>query len=209
MVWDHCRRSSHPSNVNQDCIQDQLQESGLGDGCNPGNGLQGWKIPIWSARDRGARRPGLGCRNLNTHWQCCHHATQCYKVPQVCETTTSEVQNHSIESSEIHFFSWYRYSRCSLVEALEVASLHPARALGIEKRKGTLDVGPPKYRSLLTAHQRSGPMLTSSFWNQTALMSARRGLLDNVSTNEILQKDRTTFNFNTLYSRLFSGNKVY
>lgn len=34
-----------------------------------------------------------------------------------------------------------KYSRCSLVEALEAASLHPARALGIEKRKGTLDVG--------------------------------------------------------------------
>ena len=33
-----------------------------------------------------------------------------------------------------------RYSRCSVVEALEVASLHPARALGIEKKKGTLNV---------------------------------------------------------------------
>ncbi len=34
-----------------------------------------------------------------------------------------------------------RFSRCSLVEALEAASLHPARALGVEGQKGTLDFG--------------------------------------------------------------------
>ena len=32
-------------------------------------------------------------------------------------------------------------SRCSLVEALEAASLHPARAMNIADRKGTLDYG--------------------------------------------------------------------
>lgn len=32
-------------------------------------------------------------------------------------------------------------SACSVVEALEAASLHPARALGIEAHKGTLNFG--------------------------------------------------------------------
>jgi N-acetylglucosamine-6-phosphate deacetylase len=30
---------------------------------------------------------------------------------------------------------------CSVVEALEAASYHPAQLLGIEKKKGTLDYG--------------------------------------------------------------------
>jgi len=34
-----------------------------------------------------------------------------------------------------------KFTGCSLVEALEAASLHPAQALGIENRKGTLEVG--------------------------------------------------------------------
>lgn len=33
------------------------------------------------------------------------------------------------------------YTGCSVETALEAASLHPARVLGIEKRKGTLDFG--------------------------------------------------------------------
>ena len=33
------------------------------------------------------------------------------------------------------------HSRCSVVEALEAASLHPARAMNIADRKGTLDYG--------------------------------------------------------------------
>ena len=33
-----------------------------------------------------------------------------------------------------------KFTGCSLVEALEAASLHPAQALGIENRKGTLEV---------------------------------------------------------------------
>ena len=32
-------------------------------------------------------------------------------------------------------------ARCSLVEALEAASLHPAQAIGMENTKGTLKVG--------------------------------------------------------------------
>lgn len=39
----------------------------------------------------------------------------------------------------VQFFK--RSTRCSLVEALEVSSLHPATALGIQKQKGTLDFG--------------------------------------------------------------------
>ena len=35
----------------------------------------------------------------------------------------------------------YFDSRCSVVEALEAASLHPARAMNIADRKGTLDYG--------------------------------------------------------------------
>jgi N-acetylglucosamine-6-phosphate deacetylase len=34
-----------------------------------------------------------------------------------------------------------KFTGCSLVEALEAASLHPAQAIGIENRKGTLEVG--------------------------------------------------------------------
>jgi len=34
-----------------------------------------------------------------------------------------------------------KFTGCSLVEALEAASLHPAQAMGIENRKGTLEVG--------------------------------------------------------------------
>ena len=30
---------------------------------------------------------------------------------------------------------------CSVVQALEAATLHPAKALGIEKKKGTLNFG--------------------------------------------------------------------
>lgn len=36
----------------------------------------------------------------------------------------------------IHYF--WKTTRCSLVEALEAATLHPAKLLGIEERKGTL-----------------------------------------------------------------------
>jgi N-acetylglucosamine-6-phosphate deacetylase len=34
-----------------------------------------------------------------------------------------------------------KFSRCSLVEALEAASLHPAEAIGLHGKKGTLDFG--------------------------------------------------------------------
>ena len=34
-----------------------------------------------------------------------------------------------------------KFSRCSVVEALEAASLHPAQTLGIEDRKGSLHYG--------------------------------------------------------------------
>ena len=34
-----------------------------------------------------------------------------------------------------------KFSRCSVVEALEAASLHPAETLGIEDRKGSLEYG--------------------------------------------------------------------
>ena len=95
----------------------------------------------------------------------------------------------NLPNNYLSLLAWCRYSRCSLVEALEVASLHPARALGVEQKKGTLNVSPtPNAETVLNAHQRLGPMLTSSFWSQTALKSARHGLPDNVSLNEILQK---------------------
>ena len=35
----------------------------------------------------------------------------------------------------------FKNSRCSVVEALEAASLHPARAMNIAERKGTLNYG--------------------------------------------------------------------
>jgi len=38
-------------------------------------------------------------------------------------------------------FQTMHFARCTLVEALEAASLHPAQALGIENQKGTLDFG--------------------------------------------------------------------
>jgi len=47
----------------------------------------------------------------------------------------------SVATMQRSVTKFLKYSRCSLVEALEVASLHPARALGIEQRKGTLNVG--------------------------------------------------------------------
>ena len=34
-----------------------------------------------------------------------------------------------------------KFSRCSLVEALEAASLHPAAAVGLDGVKGSLDFG--------------------------------------------------------------------
>lgn len=37
--------------------------------------------------------------------------------------------------------NFYAYTHCSLVEALEAATLHPARCLRIEDRKGSLDFG--------------------------------------------------------------------
>jgi N-acetylglucosamine-6-phosphate deacetylase len=37
--------------------------------------------------------------------------------------------------------NYLRFTGCSIAEALEAASLHPARALGIEARKGSLDFG--------------------------------------------------------------------
>lgn len=39
----------------------------------------------------------------------------------------------------VQFFM--RSTRCSLVEALEVSSLHPAQALGLQRQKGALDFG--------------------------------------------------------------------
>ena len=34
-----------------------------------------------------------------------------------------------------------KYARCSIVEALETATLHPAQALKIQDKKGTLEFG--------------------------------------------------------------------
>jgi len=36
---------------------------------------------------------------------------------------------------------FYHATSCSIEEALEAATLHPAQCLGIEDRKGTLDYG--------------------------------------------------------------------
>ena len=52
------------------------------------------------------------------------------------DTLTGSVAN--MQRSVTKFL---KYSRCSVVEALEAASLHPAQAMGIQDRKGTLDVG--------------------------------------------------------------------
>lgn len=37
--------------------------------------------------------------------------------------------------------NFYAFTRCTVVEAIEAATLHPAQLMGIEHRKGTLDVG--------------------------------------------------------------------
>lgn len=37
--------------------------------------------------------------------------------------------------------NFQRFTNCPLVEAIEAATLHPARLLGIDKKKGTLNVG--------------------------------------------------------------------
>lgn len=37
--------------------------------------------------------------------------------------------------------NYQRYTSCTLVEAIEAATLHPAQALGIAHQKGTLDYG--------------------------------------------------------------------
>ncbi|EIE86384.1 hypothetical protein G6F46_008176 [Rhizopus delemar] len=37
--------------------------------------------------------------------------------------------------------NFQKFTNCSLVEAIEAATLHPARMLGIDRQKGTLDVG--------------------------------------------------------------------
>jgi len=46
------------------------------------------------------------------------------------------------------------YAECSIVEAVEAASLHPAQVLGIADRKGTLNVGAEADFVLLDANMR-------------------------------------------------------
>ena len=54
----------------------------------------------------------------------------------VADTDTLTGSVATMQSSITKFI---KFSRCSTVEALEAASLHPAQAMGIEKKKGTLE----------------------------------------------------------------------
>lgn len=54
----------------------------------------------------------------------------------VADTDTLTGSVATMQSSITKFI---KFSRCSTVEALEAASLHPAKAMGIEKKKGTLE----------------------------------------------------------------------
>lgn len=47
----------------------------------------------------------------------------------------------SIATLESCIIKFIQSTGCSTVEAIEAATLHPAKLLGIEKRKGTLDFG--------------------------------------------------------------------
>jgi len=47
----------------------------------------------------------------------------------------------SVATMQRSIVKFIKHSRCSVVEALEAASLHPARAMGIQDRKGTLNFG--------------------------------------------------------------------
>ena len=62
----------------------------------------------------------------------------------------------NLPNNYLSLLTWCRYSRCSLVEALEVASLHPARALGVEQRKGTLNVSPTQCRNSVKCPPKVG-----------------------------------------------------
>ena len=53
-----------------------------------------------------------------------------------------------------------KYSRCSVVEALEAASLHPAQTIGIEDRKGSLHYGADADFVILSP----GDLTVSSTW---------------------------------------------
>ena len=56
----------------------------------------------------------------------------------VADTDTLTGSVATMQSSITKFI---KHSRCSIVEALEAASLHPAQAMGIEHKKGTLEYG--------------------------------------------------------------------
>jgi len=62
----------------------------------------------------------------------------------------------SVATMQRSVTKFLKYSRCSLVEALEVASLHPARALGVEQRKGTLNVSPTQCRNSVKCPPKVG-----------------------------------------------------
>lgn len=56
----------------------------------------------------------------------------------VADTDTLTGSVATMQSSIAKFI---KFSRCSIVEALEAASLHPAQAIGISDKKGTLEYG--------------------------------------------------------------------
>jgi len=56
----------------------------------------------------------------------------------VADTNTLTGSVATMQSSITKFI---KFSRCSVVEALEAASLHPAQAIGIDNQKGTLEFG--------------------------------------------------------------------
>lgn len=70
---------------------------------------------------------------LDSDWLRGHDAVQCVKIHQIFKVYGLLKQTSSVFKSE--------NSRCSVVEALEAASLHPAAAMNISDRKGTLNYG--------------------------------------------------------------------
>jgi len=53
----------------------------------------------------------------------------------------TETLTGSVATMQRSIVKFIKHSRCSVVEALEAASLHPAQAMHIQDRKGTLNFG--------------------------------------------------------------------
>ena len=60
---------------------------------------------------------------------------------QCLQNVSLQTLTGSVATMQTSVSKFIKFSRCSVVEALEAASLHPATALNISDRKGTLNYG--------------------------------------------------------------------